>query len=63
MSALVICRSSLLARNDTTPSSILSSSCLSSSLPSDGVAAELFFLWFISRPEMTVFSSLEYCSK
>ena len=61
-SALMICRSSLLARNDTTPSSILSSSCSSSPLPPDGVAAELYFLWF-TRPEMTMFSSLEYCSR
>ena len=63
MSALAICRSSLLARNDTTPSSILSGSCSSSPLPPGGVAAELYFLWFISRPEMTMFSSLEYCSR
>ena len=62
MSALVICRSSLLAWNDTTPSSILSSSGSSSPLPPDGVATELYFLWFNSRLEMKMFSSLEYYS-
>ena len=52
MSALVICRSSLLARNDITPSSVLSSSCSSSPLPPDGVATELSEVYFQTGDDM-----------